>query len=185
VDDTEKTRGSSPAAVTSAWRHGRRRVAVIRALGTTRATRGALTWFFLTLSPRVDRVLLCASRGRVNTALGLPVLLLTHRGAKTGAIRKTPLAYFADGAAILLIGSQGGMPTHPAWYFNLRANPDVEVTIRGRCRGMRAREAQGEERERLWRGVVELAPNYGDYAHRAAPRRIPVMVLEPHAQIRQ
>jgi F420H(2)-dependent quinone reductase len=157
----------------------------MRALGTTRATRGALTWFFLTLSPRVDRVLLRVSRGRVNTALGLPVLLLTHRGAKTGAIRETPLAYFADGAAILLIGSQGGMPTHPAWYFNLRANPDVEVTIRGRCRAMRAREAQGEERERLWRGVVELAPNYGDYAHRAAPRRIPVMVLEPHAQIPQ
>jgi F420H(2)-dependent quinone reductase len=152
----------------------------MRALGATRATRGVVTWFFLNVATRLDRVLLRVSRGRVNMAFGLPVLLLTHQGARTGTMRETPLAYFdAEGGAIMLIGSQGGMPKHPAWYFNLRANPDVEVTIRGRRRTMQAREAQGEERDRLWRRVVALAPNYGDYEHHAAPRRIPVMVLGP------
>jgi deazaflavin-dependent oxidoreductase (nitroreductase family) len=113
-------------------------------------------------------------------AFGLPVLLLTHRGARTGAVRETPLGFFdGGGGAVVLVASQGGMPKHPAWYFNVRAHPEVEVLIAGKRHELRAREAEGEERERLWRAVVEIAPNYGDYQRNAADRRIPVMVLEP------
>jgi F420H(2)-dependent quinone reductase len=170
---------ASTENVTATWRQGHRRVALFRKLSSSRVTRRPMMWLFLNVATPVDRVLVRVTRGRINTAFGLPVLLLTHRGAKSGTVRQTPLGYFdGEDGALVVIASQGGLPKHPAWYFNLRANPDVDVTLGGRRSALRAREAEGEERERLWRSVVEIAPNYGDYQVHAGDRRIPVMVLE-------
>jgi deazaflavin-dependent oxidoreductase (nitroreductase family) len=112
---------------------------------------------------------------------GAPTVLVTHTGAKSGSKRTTPLLYFTDGGNVVLIASQTGKPTHPAWYHNLSANPDVELWARGRGGGYRAREAAGEERDRLWRLATQLYPGYDEYQERAdlAGRRIPVIVCEP------
>jgi deazaflavin-dependent oxidoreductase (nitroreductase family) len=83
-----------------------------------------------------------------------------------------------DGESFVVIGSHAGEPTHPAWFLNLQANPDVEVQVGSRTRPMRAREAEGEERDRLWRRIVETDHAYQEYQERVT-RRIPVVVLEP------
>jgi deazaflavin-dependent oxidoreductase (nitroreductase family) len=171
--------GAATENVTSAWQRSGRRIALFRKLSSSPVTRRAMLWVFLNVAPPVDRVLVRVTRGRVNTAFGLPVLLLTHTGAKSGTVRETPLGYFDGGdGALVVLASQGGLPKHPAWYFNLLAHPDTEVLLGGKRRPVRARESEGEERQRLWRSVIEMAPNYGDYQAHAGERRIPVMVLE-------
>jgi deazaflavin-dependent oxidoreductase (nitroreductase family) len=136
-------------------------------------------WFFVNVANRVDRALLRLSRGRLSLAVGEPVLLLTTRGARTGARRSTPLLYGADGDRLVLVASKAGSPQHPAWYRNLKANPEVEVVASGRGGRYRAREAEGEERERLWAQAVEQYRGYDVYQGRTGGRRIPVVVLEP------
>jgi deazaflavin-dependent oxidoreductase (nitroreductase family) len=136
-------------------------------------------WFFVNVANRIDRALLRLTRGRLSLAVGEPVLLLTTRGARTGARRSTPLLYGTDDERLVLIASKAGSPQHPAWYRNLKANPDVEVTARRRSGRYRAREAEGEERERLWARAVEQYAGYDVYQGRAGGRRIPVVVLEP------
>jgi F420H(2)-dependent quinone reductase len=119
--------------------------------------------------------------GKIGGQIGkLPVLLLTTIGRKSGRPRTQPLAYtpVADGYAV--IASKGGAPQHPLWYLNLRANPLAEVTVGRETRRVRARDAQGEERERLWRALADLYPGYDRYAQKTS-RRIPVVVLEPAA----
>ena len=107
-----------------------------------------------------------------------PVCILHHVGAKSGQPRETPLVYLRDGDDVILVASLGGAVKNPAWYHNLRANPDVEVEI-GRARhAMRARVAGDEERARLWPRVLEIWPNYQAYQDRTE-RKIPVIVLEP------
>ena len=87
---------------------------------------------------------------------GLPVIIVTHTGNKTGAIRKTPLMRVKDGVSYVLIGSVGGAPTHPVWVHNLRANPAVEIRDHAAVRAMRAREVIDEvERARLWALAVD------------------------------
>lgn len=110
---------------------------------------------------------------------GLPVVIVTHRGRKTGAIRKTPLMRVADGDAYVLVGSRGGAPTHPVWVHNLMADPNVEVRDRAAVQPMRARlvEEPGE-RARLWGLAVEAYPDYADYQERTE-RVIPVFRAEP------
>lgn len=112
-------------------------------------------------------------------ALGLPSLLLTTTGARSGQRRTMPLLYFEDGESVVLIASNYGKPRHPAWYHNLRANPEATLFLRGREAAYIAREAVGEERERLWRKASALYPGYDAYQHRAGGRQIPVMVLVP------
>jgi deazaflavin-dependent oxidoreductase (nitroreductase family) len=107
-----------------------------------------------------------------------PLLLLHHVGRRSGKRRVTPLIYVDDGGRLALVASAGGAAGHPAWFVNLRARPETEVEVRGERRAVRAREAEGDERERLWRRAVELYPNYAVYARRTG-RRIPVVVLEP------
>ena len=136
-------------------------------------------WFFVNVANRIDPPLLRLSRGRVSIAVGQPVLLLTTRGARTGQPRSTPLLYGSDGDRLVLVASKAGSPQHPAWYRNLKAHPEVEVIVSGRSGGYRAREAEGEERERLWTSAVEQYSGYGVYQGRARGRRIPVVVLEP------
>jgi F420H(2)-dependent quinone reductase len=110
---------------------------------------------------------------------GLPVIIVTHTGNKTGAIRKTPLMRVKDGANYVLVGSMGGAPTHPVWVYNLRANPTVEIRDHTVVQAMRVREVKDEtERARLWKLAVAVYPPYADYQTRTA-RRIPLFVAEP------
>ena len=110
---------------------------------------------------------------------GLPVIIVTNTGNKTGAIRKTPLMRVKDGNNYVLVGSQGGAPKNPVWVYNLRANPDVELRDRENVQKMRVREvAENAERERLWKLSVEAFPPYADYQQRTN-RKIPVFVAEP------
>ena len=109
---------------------------------------------------------------------GLPVIIVTHTGHKTGAIRKTPLMRVKDGANYVLVGSQGGAPKHPAWVHNLRANPVVELRDHAVLQAMRVREVEDDaERARLWDLAVAAYPPYADYQKRTT-RKIPVFVAE-------
>ena len=122
------------------------------------------------------------SNGREGTTLrdtGLPVIIVTHRGNKTGAIRKTPLMRVKDGANYVLIGSLGGAPNNPVWVYNLRTNPDVEIRDHTVVKAVRVREVDDEtERARLWRLAVAAYPPYEEYQAKTT-RRIPVFVAEP------
>ena len=109
---------------------------------------------------------------------GATVLLLTTAGRRSGNPTTTPLIYGRDGENVVLVASQGGRPEHPGWYRNLVKEPNVEVQIkREHIRG-RARTAEGEERERLWRLMAEIWPQYDAYQTRT-DRLIPVVVVEP------
>ena len=111
---------------------------------------------------------------------GLPVVIVTHVGNKTGAIRKTPLMRVADGDGYVLIGSQGGAPKDPVWVHNLRANPAVTIRDATSTQEMRAREVKdGPQRARLWGLAVAAFPPYADYQNKTE-RRIPVFRAEPH-----
>lgn len=108
----------------------------------------------------------------------VPTLLLEHRGRKSGRVFITPLLYLDDGGALVIVGSQGGLPKHPAWYHNLRANPDARVHVKGRHGvSVRARVADDEERAALWPRLVELYADFAKYQARTE-REIPVVVLE-------
>jgi deazaflavin-dependent oxidoreductase (nitroreductase family) len=110
---------------------------------------------------------------------GLPVIIVTNTGHQTGAIRKTPLMRVKDGDNYVLVGSRGGAPQHPAWVFNLRARPEVEIRDRAEVRRYRVREVEvEEERARLWELSVEAYPPYADYQART-DRKIPVFLAEP------
>jgi F420H(2)-dependent quinone reductase len=107
-----------------------------------------------------------------------PSLLLDHVGAKSGTKRTSPLVYTEDGANVVLVASKGGHPRNPAWYYNLRANPDTTVQIGRERRAVHAHVAGPEERTRLWPKVVECYSGYADYQRRTN-REIPLVVLEP------
>jgi deazaflavin-dependent oxidoreductase (nitroreductase family) len=110
---------------------------------------------------------------------GLPVIIVTNRGRKTGAIRKTPLMRVVDGENYILVASQGGAPKHPLWYYNLKAEPNVEIRDKTEVYKMRVREVvDPDERERLWAIAVEAYPPYQDYQDKT-DRVIPVFVAEP------
>jgi F420H(2)-dependent quinone reductase len=109
-----------------------------------------------------------------------PMLLLDHVGAKSGVERSTPLLYIEDGRDLVIVASKGGHPRHPAWFHNLRANPDARVQVGSERRRVRARVANSKERARLWPKVVEVYGNYADYQRRT-DREIPLVILEPRA----
>jgi F420H(2)-dependent quinone reductase len=110
---------------------------------------------------------------------GLPVIIVTHTGNKTGAVRKTPLMRVKDGDNYILIGSVGGAPTHPVWVHNLRANPAVEIRDLTAVQPMRVREITDKgERARLWKLAVAAFPPYEEYQTRTT-RQIPVFLAEP------
>jgi F420H(2)-dependent quinone reductase len=122
--------------------------------------------------------LLAASGGRIGRHIaGMPVLLLTTLGRRSGRSRTVPLTYFEDGDAIVLVASYGGRPRNPAWFENLLANPEVEVRIARERRRMRARRATPEERARLWPRVVATYDGYRAYQEKT-DREIPLAVLE-------
>jgi deazaflavin-dependent oxidoreductase (nitroreductase family) len=108
---------------------------------------------------------------------GSTILLLTTTGRTSGEKRTSPLIYAADGDRYVIVASKGGAPDHPAWYKNLEKTPEVELQVKDEVFRARARTAQGEERERLWRKANEVWPPYEEYAKRTT-REIPVVVLE-------
>lgn len=110
---------------------------------------------------------------------GLPVIIVTNRGRKTGAVRKTPLMRVTDGKNYILVASQGGMPKNPVWYYNLKADPNVEIRDKEKVYAMRVREVEDPaERARLWKLAVEAFPPYQEYQTRT-DRVIPLFVAEP------
>ena len=110
---------------------------------------------------------------------GLPVIIVTNRGRKTGAIRKTPLMRAVDGNSYILVASQGGAPKHPLWYHNLRADPNVGIRDGAKVYSMLVREVEDSfEKQTLWDIAVEAYPPYQDYQEKT-DRVIPVFLAEP------
>ena len=110
---------------------------------------------------------------------GLPVIIVTNRGNKTGAIRKTPLMTVKDGDNYVLVASKGGAPKNPVWVYNLRADANVVIQDETAVYDMRVREVEeGEERARLWDIAVEAFPPYAEYQAKTS-RLIPLFVAEP------
>ena len=134
---------------------------------------------FLTVFPAIDRRLIPLTHGRLSTGLGQPIVLLHARGARSGVERTVPLLATKTGETILVVASKAGSPRHPAWLHNVRAHPDVEVTIEGLRRPMRADIAAGADRERFWNVVCDNYSGYATYQRRAGDRLIPVVALAP------
>lgn len=128
----------------------------------------------------VDKTIHRTTRGRYGLLdlIGLPQLMLTVTGRKSGVPRTTPLLCAPHDGGFVVAGSNWGGPKPPAWALNLRANPAAEVVHEGRTIPVDAREVTGEERERLWQELLRLWPNYAVYAERT-DRLIPVFMLTP------
>ena len=138
------------------------------------------SWWFVNVAPYIDRPLMRLTGGRFTTAGFGRVGILNVKGAKSGALRETPLLYTRDGDDVLLVASRGGDVKHPAWYRNLVANPEVTFTARGEERRYRAQTIEpGPERERAWFLVCERYAGYRVYQQRAGARLIPVVRLTP------
>ncbi len=110
--------------------------------------------------------------------VGGRMLLLDHVGAKSGAVRTSPLIYISDGDDYVIVASKGGYPKHPAWFHNLVANPETTIQVGRRRLAVRARVADQAERERLWPRAVATYSGYADYQRRTG-REIPLVILEP------
>jgi deazaflavin-dependent oxidoreductase (nitroreductase family) len=135
---------------------------------------------FHKVSTGIHRAVFKASKGRLfGKAFGMPVIELVTTGRRSGKERSTMLAApIADGDRLVLVASFGGDDWHPAWYLNLRANPEVRATTAGSTRTMIARTATEEERARLWPRITSVFEGYARYQERT-DRPIPVVILEP------
>jgi F420H(2)-dependent quinone reductase len=131
-------------------------------------------WLYRTTRGRLGR------KWRVGSALrrGVPICLLTTVGRRSGLPRTVPLLHLADGDRVVLVASQGGLPTNPQWFYNVQVNAEVEVEYGRRRRQMRARTASPDERARLWPRLVELYRDFASY-QTWTDREIPVVICEP------
>jgi F420H(2)-dependent quinone reductase len=137
-------------------------------------------WLFVNVFPIIDRWLIPRTRGRLQVAMGQPILLLSTLGAQSGQRRTTPLLYTSYGEAFIVVASKAGAAQHPAWYHNLRAHPEaVSVELGGDRVAVRPRVVEEPERNALWQRVNDNYNGYEKYAQRAGDRTIPVVVLEP------
>lgn len=160
----------------------RRKINALHRQGERFASSKVGAWYFINVAMRLDRVLLPLSGGRLSMGFGQQVGLLETTGAKSGERRSIPLLYLRDGNHVVLIASKGGSTKNPAWYWNLKANPDVRFLGPGGISGdYLAREAEGDERSRLWAEAVDYYHGFAKYQGRTDGRRIPVVVLEPAA----
>mgnify|MGYP000483474951 CR=1 FL=1 len=114
------------------------------------------------------------------TLKGLPVIIVTNRGRKTGAIRKTPLMRVVDGNRYVLVASRGGAPKHPLWYHNIKANPAITIQVGRERLAYTAREVDADTKRELWPHLVSLYPDFDEYQART-DRDIPVFCCEPTA----
>jgi F420H(2)-dependent quinone reductase len=136
-------------------------------------------WWFWERFTDLHTIAYKASGGRLGgKAYGVPVVLVESVGRKSGKRRTHPLLCGEDGENLVLIASKGGTDRHPAWYHNLKANPETTAWWNGETRRVRARDAVGEERDRLWKMMAAAYPDYESYQRRT-DRQIPVVVLEP------
>ncbi len=134
---------------------------------------------FMEIIWRLHRFIYRASGGRVGAAIGgTPVLLLFTTGHRSGEPRAVTLTFFEDGDRLVVVGSNAGEDRRPAWWLNLQERPDAAVQIGGATTRVRAAEAVGEERERLWAELTRRDPAYEEYQLRT-DRRIPVVLLQP------
>lgn len=150
----------------------------VRRLAATRPG----SWVFARAAHRLDRVVFRATGGRSTLASwvsGLPMVMLTTTGARSGRRITTPLVGMPEGGGIVLVGSNFGQAHHPAWVHNLRAEPRATLTIDGASHEAVAQEVTGEERQRLLTLAEQVYPGYAQYVERAAPRRIRVLRLIP------
>jgi deazaflavin-dependent oxidoreductase (nitroreductase family) len=146
------------------------------------AASGPGSWLFARILHRIDRPVHRLTHGRhtfASLVSGIPVVMLTTTGAKSGRPRTVPVLGIPADGAVAIIASNFGQHWHPAWYYNLRASPDAEVVIDGSRRKVRAVEAQGERRAGIWQEGLRVYPGFAQYERRAAHRRISVFVLEP------
>ena len=127
---------------------------------------------------RMHRAFMRLTGGRFGRVGAMDALLLTTKGRKSGERRDVALNYLRDGDVYVVVASYAGEDRDPAWWRNLEADPAAEVTAGGKHVKVRAREAEGAERERLWAGFVEKDPAYAEYRQRTK-RRLPVVVLQP------
>ena len=136
--------------------------------------------FVLTrLVQRINTVAYQRSGGRIGGKFDdAPALLLHHVGRKSGQARTSPLVYAQDGERVYIAGSYGGQEKHPAWFLNVRANPDVEIQIGRERRPVRARVLEGAERDEGWQRLLTVWPSFRTYQARA-DRQIPVVELTP------
>jgi deazaflavin-dependent oxidoreductase (nitroreductase family) len=122
-----------------------------------------------------------ANEGRVGGPFeGAPILLLHHTGARSGTQRVNPLVYQPDQGRYVIFASKAGAPSNPDWYHNLRANPDVSIEVGSEQIDVRAEEAAGEERDRLFEAQKQRAPQFAEYEQKT-DRTIPVVILTPRA----
>jgi deazaflavin-dependent oxidoreductase (nitroreductase family) len=143
---------------------------------------GPGSWLFARVLDHLDKPVYRLTRGRHTFASlfsGLPVVMLTTTGKRSGRPRTVPLLGLPTSRGMAVIASNFGQDDHPAWYYNLRANPEGELAIRGKPERFRAVEAEGEERDRIWQQGLAVYPGWSQYEVRAAHRRIRVLVLEP------
>ena len=120
-----------------------------------------------------------ANEGKVGGFFeNMPLLLLHHTGAKSGAERVNPLAYQRVGDSLAIFASKGGAPTNPDWYHNLVAHPEASIEVGTETFPVTARVATGEERDRIWETQKEAFPNFAEYEQTAAGRTIPVVLLD-------
>lgn len=132
------------------------------------------------VAPHVDRAVLRATGGRHTLAgvlTGLPVVLLTTTGRRSGLPRSVPLLGVPTGEGLAVIASRWGGTTHPAWFLNVRADPSVTVTVRGETRPATAEVLHGERRSRVWQEGLRVYPGWEAYQRRAGGRQIPVVLL--------
>lgn len=146
------------------------------------ASGGPGSWLFARLAHRIDRPVFRLTRGRntfASLASGIPVVILTTTGARSGQPRTVPVLGLPTDEGLVVIASNFGQHRHPAWYHNLRANPEGEVAVDGTKRRFRAVEAEGERRSRIWETGLKVYPGFSQYERRASHRNIAVFVLEP------
>jgi deazaflavin-dependent oxidoreductase (nitroreductase family) len=141
-----------------------------------------ITWFYARTLHHIDHVVYGLTRGRAtftSWVAGLPIVMLTTTGAKSGRPRTLPLVGVPHDGGLVVIASNYGQRHNPAWYYNLRARPAATIIFEGERRDVVARELDGEERERWYARGVEIYPGWTQYRKRAAHRTIPVIELRP------
>jgi deazaflavin-dependent oxidoreductase (nitroreductase family) len=146
------------------------------------AASGPGSWIFARTADHLDRPVYRWTRGRhtlSSLVSGLPVVMLTTTGAKSGVPRTVPLLGIPDGDGVAVIASNFGQIHHPGWYYNLRAHPEAEIAVDGAHRRVRAVEVEGERRARIWEAGLTTYPGFAQYERRAAHRQITVFALDP------
>jgi len=146
------------------------------------AASGPGSWLFSRLLHRIDRPVYKLTRGRhtfSSVFTGLPVVMLTTTGARSGVQRTVPVLGLPAPEGLVVLATNWGQARHPAWYHNLRADPRATVVVNGATRSVRAVTATGERRARIWQEGLKIYPGFSQYERRAPHRDIAMFVLEP------